>query len=173
MKSITRKCKYCLERYTPKYITTEPCWKYECRLKHLEANTAKINKANKAKAKDDIKSYAQRLGEAKKVFQKWIRMRDKDLSCQACLKPIKGIAHGCHVFKAELFSGVIFDERNCFIGCVKCNLYLNGNEVQYLESLKKRFGEKWVEQLRQDAHNTRGKKWSNEELEIIKKKYKV
>jgi hypothetical protein len=77
MKTTTRKCKYCLERYTPKYSTTEPCPKYECRLKHLEANTAKINRANKAIARNEIKSYAQRLGETKKVFQRSIRLRDK------------------------------------------------------------------------------------------------
>jgi len=172
MKTPRRKCKYCKEYYEPKHTTTEPCPKYECRIKHLEANTSKINRANKSVAKEKIKSYSQRLGEAKRVFQKWIRMRDKDLPCQACLKPIRGIAHGCHVFKAELFSGVIFDERNCFIGCVKCNLYLNGNEVQYLENLKHRFGEEWVEQLRKDAHETRKKKYSNDELEAIKIKYK-
>ena len=117
MKEIKRKCKYCLERYTPKYSTTEPCPKYECRLKHLEVNTAKINRANKAIARNEIKSYAQRLGEAKKVFQKWIRLRDKDKPCISCGTISSSVWDGGHFKKAELYSGVIFHEHNVNIQC--------------------------------------------------------
>ena len=172
MKTTTRKCKYCLERYTPKYSTTEPCPKYECRLKHLEANTAKINRANKAIARNEIKSYAQRLGEAKKVFQKWIRLRDKDKPCISCGTISSTVWDGGHFKKAELYSGVIFHEHNVNIQCGKCNRFLGGNELNYRTGLIAKIGEKAVLNLEHLAEMSRMKKYTNEELEEIKLKYK-
>ena len=172
MKSTTRKCKYCLERYTPKYSTTEPCPKYECRLQHLSANVAKINRANKATAKDSIKSYAQRLGEAKKVFQKWIRLRDKDKPCISCGSISSTVWDGGHFKKAELYSGVIFNEYNVNIQCGKCNRFLGGNELNYRTGLIAKIGEQAVLNLEHLAEMSRMKKYTNEELEEIKLKYK-
>lgn len=172
MKQTTRKCKYCLERYTPKYSTTEPCPKYECRLKHLEANTAKINRANKAIARNEIKSYAQRLGEAKKVFQKWIRIRDKDKPCISCGTISSSVWDGGHFKKAELYSGVIFNEYNVNIQCGKCNRFLGGNELNYRTGLIAKIGEQAVLNLEHLAEMSRIKKYTNEELEQIKLKYK-
>lgn len=172
MKQTTRKCKYCLERYTPKYSTTEPCPKYECRLKHLEANTAKINRANKAIAQNEIKSYAQRLGEAKKVFQKWIRIRDKDKPCISCGTISSSVWDGGHFKKAELYSGVIFNEYNVNIQCGKCNRFLGGNELNYRTGLIAKIGEQAVLNLEHLAEMSRIKKYTNEELEQIKLKYK-
>ena len=172
MKQTTRKCKYCLERYTPKYSTTEPCPKYECRLKHLEANTAKINRANKAIARNEIKSYAQRLGEAKKVFQKWIRLRDKDKPCISCGTISSSVWDGGHFKKAELYSGVIFNEYNVNIQCGKCNRFLGGNELNYRTGLIAKIGEQAVLNLEHLAEMSRIKKYTNEELEQIKLKYK-
>jgi hypothetical protein len=172
MKSTTRKCKYCLERYTPKYSTTEPCPKYECRLQHLEANVAKINRANKATARDSIKSYAQRLGEAKKVFQKWIRLRDKDKPCISCGSISSTVWDGGHFKKAELYSGVIFNEYNVNIQCGKCNRFLGGNELNYRTGLIAKIGEQAVLNLEHLAEMSRMKKYTNEELEEIKIKYK-
>jgi hypothetical protein len=172
MKLTTRKCKYCLERYTPKYSTTEPCPKYECRLQHLEANVAKINRANKATARDSIKSYAQRLGEAKKVFQKWIRLRDKDKPCISCGSISSTVWDGGHFKKAELYSGVIFNEYNVNIQCGKCNRFLGGNELNYRTGLIAKIGEQAVLNLEHLAEMSRMKKYTNEELEEIKIKYK-
>jgi len=172
LKSKQRKCKYCGEKYTPKYLSTEPCVKYECRIKHLEANTAKINKANKAKARDDIKSYAQRLGEAKKVFQKWIRMRDKDKPCISCGSVSSTVWDGGHYKKAEIYSGVIFHENNVHLQCGKCNRFLGGNELNYRDGLIAKIGEQAVIELEKLADTTRMKRYTNEEFEQIKLKYK-
>ena len=173
MKPKTRKCKYCLERYTPRHSSLEPCVKYECRLKHLDANTAKINRANKATAKEKIKSYSQRLGEAKKVFQKWVRVRDKGLPCISCNAKVSSVWDGGHYKKAELYSGVIFNEFNTNIQCGKCNRYLGGNELNYRVGLIAKIGEQAVIELEQLAEATRTKKYTSQELEDIKTKYKT
>jgi hypothetical protein len=150
----------------------EPCPRYECRIKHLQANTAKINRANKAIAKEKMKSYSQRLGEAKKVFQKWVRVRDKDLPCISCGAKVSSVWDGGHYKKAELYSGVIFNELNTNLQCGKCNRYLGGNELNYRVGLIAKIGEGAVKELEQLAETTRTKKYSNEELEAIKLKYK-
>ena len=167
-----RKCRYCGEKYTPKHSSLEPCPKYECRLKHLEANKTKINRANKQVAKDKIKSYSQRLGEAKKVFQKWVRMRDKGNGCISCGTKKASVWDGGHFKKAELYSGVIFHEFNTNLQCGKCNRYLGGNELNYRVGLIARIGEQAVKELEKLAEQTRTRKYSNEELEEIKRKYK-
>ena len=161
-----------MERYTPKYSTTEPCPKYECRLQHLKANVSKINRANKATARDSIKSYAQRLGEAKKVFQKWIRIRDKDKPCISCGSISSTVWDGGHFKKAELYSGVIFHEYNVNIQCGKCNRFLGGNELNYRTGLIAKIGEEAVLNLEHLAEMSRMKKYTNDELEEIKLKYK-
>ena len=173
MKPKTRKCKYCSERYTPKHSSLEPCPKYECRLKHLETNTPKINRANKATAKEKMKSYSQRLGEAKKVFQKWVRVRDKGLPCISCNAKVSSVWDGSHFKKAELYSGVIFHENNVNKSCGKCNRYLGGNELNYRVGLIAKIGEQAVIELEQLAETTRTKKYTNQELEAIKTKYKT
>lgn len=172
MKIKKKKCKFCKYWYEPKYSTTEPCPKYECRLKHLEANTAKINRANKAMARNEIKSYAQRLGDAKKIFQKWIRLRDKDKPCISCGTISSSVWDGGHFKKAELYSGVIFHEHNVNIQCGKCNRFLGGNELNYRTGLIAKIGEEAVLNLEHLAEMSRMKKYTNEELEEIKLKYK-
>lgn len=168
-----RKCRYCGEKYTPKHSSLEPCQKYECRLKHLEANKTKINRANKQVAKDKIKSYSQRLGEAKKVFQKWVRNRDKDLPCMACGTKTANEWHGSHLKKAEVYSGVIFHEHNVWKCCKKCNVFLGGNELNFRANLVNYIGEQAVKELEELAEQTRTRKYSNEELDQIKRKYKT
>jgi len=173
MKTPRRKCKYCKEYYEPKHTTTEPCWKYECRIKHLAANTSKINRANKSAAKEKMKSYSQRLDEAKRVFQKWVRVRDKDRPCMACGTTTSNEWHGSHLKKAEIYSGVIFHEHNVWKCCKKCNVFLGGNELNFRANLVIHIGEQAVKDLEELAKATRTKKYSNEELEAIKVKYKI
>ena len=169
-----RKCKYCGNKYEPKYTSTEPCPNYECRLKHLEANKAKIKLASTKRAKERMKSYSQRLGEAKKVFQKWVRFRDKDLPCISCgAKECEEWAGG-HYFKAETYTWLIFDERNCHKQCnAYCNKYRDGSQAEYRIGLVKRYGEEYVKGLEELAQVKQQKRYSNEELEHIKTKYKL
>jgi hypothetical protein len=174
MKPKTRKCKYCSERYTPKHSSLEPCWKYECRLKHLEANTAKINRANKATAKEKIKSYSQRLQEAKKVFQKWVRVRDKGLPCISCGTVKCNEWAGGHYFKAETYTHLIFDERNCHKQCnAYCNKHRDGAQAEYRIGLVNRYGEAYVKGLEDLAMLKQQRKYTNQEIEDIKTKYKT
>jgi hypothetical protein len=79
---------------------------------------------------------------------------------------------GGHYLKAEIYSGVIFDERNVNKQCSYCNQYLDGNTAAYRQGLIKKIGLDEVIALEELANETRTKKWTIEELQLIKNKYK-
>jgi hypothetical protein len=138
---------------------------------HAKKEKKKIENAFKSDLRAKLKTLGQFEAEAKKVFQKWIRLRDEGKECISCgaTNP-KGFDAG-HFKKAEIYSGVIFDERNVNRQCTKCNRFLGGNELMYREGLIKRYGIYFVKELEMDANKTRNKKYTREELIEIKQYY--
>lgn len=175
------KCKHCNVKFKQRWIGDKFCLTSdEC----IDAATlfTKTEKERLFKAKcvtdrreykEKNKSYAAKVLEARKVFQAWIRNRDKDLSCICCNITKTPIWDGGHYLKAELFSGLIFDERNVHKQSRHCNSFKGGNELNYRDGLIKRYGKEFVEQLESEKDSKRVYKWSDEELENIKQKYKL
>jgi hypothetical protein len=143
--------------------------------KHALRASRKIKREQTIKEKEykeKNKSIAQLKNEARKVFQQWIRMRDADKKCICCDENSETWDAG-HYYKAELYTGIIFDEMNVNKQRVYCNQWLGGNEGEYRKGLIKRYGSKAVEDLDERAIATRGKEWTREELNEIKEKYKL
>ena len=139
----------------------------------LNASRKVKNELTKEKTewKNKNKSIAKLKQEARKVFQQWIRMRDANELCICCGKESNAWDAG-HYYKAELYSGVIFHEMNVNKQAVYCNQYLHGNEGEYRKGLIKKYGIEKVEELDKLALETKGYKWTREELENIKIIYK-
>ncbi len=179
MRTQLPKCKLCLKEFRQYNTLQTKC--VECVLKMLKdgeikpkkVNFKKVEKAIKKEQKEKLESYASRLKKAKVVFQKWCRLRDVKESCISCGTTYTDRWDGGHYLKAELYSGVIFDERNCSRQCVSCNKYKDGNVAAYRQHLVLKIGLKEVENLEQLANETRTKKWTDDELELIKTKYKL
>lgn len=133
--------------------------------------TEKQNKKKLKQKKQKLKSIQQLIKEARIPFQKWIRKRDEDKSCVSCGTQKTTIWDAGHYYKAELYSGLIFDEDNVHKQCRKCNSYLGGNEREYKKGLEKRYGKDFVLKLEQKAVNLRSRKYTREELINIKRKY--
>lgn len=141
----------------------------------------KINlkiKSDKEKAfKSDLRQKLKTIGEykqeARKVFQKWIRMRDNDKPCISCNTITAEMFDAGHFYKAELYSGLIFNENNCHKQCRKCNRFLNGNELNYRKGLINRYGIDFVNQLDIIADENRVKKYTKEELIAKKLQYEI
>ncbi len=129
--------------------------------------------ANKIKKETrfELKTYPQRVNEARAVFQRWIRNRDKDECCISCLTPFADEWHGGHYKKAEKYSQLIFNEDNVNKQCKQCNYFLGGNEANYRQNLIKKIGESAVLEL-DSATPDKMHKYSNEELKNIIKEYK-
>lgn len=142
---------------------------YKRKKKQLEKAAKDQRKKDRA-TREKLKTVGQYEIDAKKVFQKWIRMRDKDLPCISCGKNAESYDGG-HYFKSELYSGLIFHEDNCNKQCVYCNQHLHGNESNYRIGLVKKIGEERVRWLEDNKDRLRTFPYSKNELIEIKKKY--
>lgn len=138
--------------------------------KKVSAVRKKEESKDKRERRFELLSYPKRVQEARRVFQKWIRERDKDLPCVSCGNPFAEDYHAGHFKKAEVYSQLIFHRHNCHKQCVRCNVFLGGNEANYRVELIKRIGEEAVNELEQSIPN-KVYRYSNEELKEIIKKY--
>jgi hypothetical protein len=141
----------------------------------------KINlkvKSDTAKAfKSDLRAKLKTLGEyksdARKSFQKWIRLRDSDKPCVSCGSTQADTFDGGHFYKAEVYSGLIFNENNCHKQCRKCNRFMNGNELNFRKGLIERYGLDYVTNLDNICDINRVKKYTKEELIAKKMQYDI
>ena len=151
----SKKCKICSEKFDVLRFNQQTC-DYKCAIKLAKQKQVEKEqkewKAKKAVLRNDLKTLSQFEADAKKSFQKWVRLRDDRQPCISCGVKETDLFDGGHYFKAELFSGLIFDERNCHKQCRKCNRFLNGNELQYRQGLISRYGEEFVHQLELESN---------------------
>jgi len=165
------RCKNCKEKFTAKKFLQKYCMeKDECIKVFLSEIKATKWKADKAVLKDKLKTLGQYEGEAKIAFQRWIRFRDLGKPCISCGKVTNEMDAG-HFKKAEIYSGVIFNENNCHSQCRKCNRFQNGNELNYRLGLIKRYGLDFANDIEQLANDTRQFKFTKDQLIAKKMQY--
>lgn len=110
------------------------------------------------------------LKKAQKVFNAWIRNRDKGKGCISCGAQV--IEAG-HYLNAGHYSALRFNEINVNGQCTQCNCFKHGNLIHYRQGLVKRIGEAKVIQLENSVAIRSVKKFSRFELEEIIKMYKI
>ena len=109
------------------------------------------------------------LKKAESVFNAYVRRRDFGLQCISCQN--EGNQAG-HYFPVR-YSGVRFSEINVNLQDAYCNCYAYGNQAMYRIGLVKKYGEKAVQELEEEAVRTKHKKWTRQELDLIINKYKL
>lgn len=97
-----------------------------------------------------------------KVFNSYIRERDRPLGCISCGGRVD---HAGHYMNAGQHSALMFSELNVNGQCISCNCYKHGNLIRYRQGLVNRIGETAVKELEQTASLV--KKWSRSEYEEI------
>jgi hypothetical protein len=109
------------------------------------------------------------LEKTQKVFNAYIRERDKELGCISCGAEVEQAGHyhsqGHH-------SALRFNPINTNGQCRRCNMFLHGNLIKYRQGLVDRYGEMVVLDLEDSANKNRLKKWSRDELEQLISQYK-
>lgn len=172
-----RTCKICKQKFTPDTNMFLPptCSSYECRteyaMKHLSKSAIdKKKQANKLKKEFNENDRKYLIEIAQKTCNTYIRMRDKDEPCISCQKIIgdNEISHASH-FRPATNSRLRFDERNVHKSCVKCNVFLSSNAIEYKKALVIKLGADVVEELECTNEPYR---YSIEELKDIIKSYK-
>ena len=146
-------CKVCKSKFKPTYSTVQMVCSSKCAIeysKNKQKAERSKDKSKLEKARKDLneaKSYQRVLQDARKYFQQYIRLRDKDKPCCACGTTTTRLWDASHYLKAEVYSGLIFNEDNVHKCCRKCNRYLGGNDIEYRIGLVNRYGEDFVKDL--------------------------
>ena len=143
------------------------------KMEKAKKQVAKVEREADDKIREKLKTLGKFESEAKTEFQKYIRKRDAELPCISCGTMTTDLWDGGHFKKAELYSGVIFDEMNCHKQCRKCNRFLGGNELNFREGLVVRYGEAYVLEIEQRAAQLRVYKYNKDQLKEIREKYRL
>ena len=163
------RCKNCKEKFEPKTFLQKYCLKEECLRVFVADVKEKTWQKTKAKAKLDLMTLSDYLKLTQQVFNKYIRIRDKDELCISCQKPPKKQNAG-HYFSSGGHSNVRFDEDNVHLQCEHCNTFLSGNLLNYQIGIEQRIGAEKLIELQGRAHLE--KRWGVDELKELIKKYK-
>ncbi len=123
-----------------------------------------INLKSKAKK---VMTIPKMIAKAQKVFNAWIRERDRDKGCISCGAMV---TEAGHYRSAGHYTSLRFNEVNTNGQCTRCNCFMHGNLINYRSGLVKRIGEEKVLML---ENVPAYKKWSRFELEAIINEYKL
>lgn len=105
-----------------------------------------------------------------RVFNAWIRNRDKIDPCISCGVHREDNDAG-HFINVGVCQFLRFDEENVNKQCRSCNKWKGGNKIEYRIALCKKIGKKAVEYLEDHRHDK--KSWTRDELNELYIKYKV
>lgn len=165
-----KKCKICKERFTPKRPLQQVCSAL-CGAKYASNQKQKAWKKEKKERKEKLKTRSEHLNELQRVFNKWIRERDKDEPCISCGTQAKVQYDAGHYRSVGAHPELRFNENNVWKQCRKCNGYWGGNLIEYRKNLIKKIGVEAVEEL--ERNDREPLKLSVDEIKKLKKKYKT
>ena len=173
MKSSNPRCRNpeCKERFNKTDFANPYCKKSECQQIHKDIlidkqtkqalkNLKKIRTVEKQERKDSIKTKSDYEKDLERVFNEFIRLRDKDAPCISCDAP-KGTYRltAGHYFPQGSNKNIRFDEFNVHSQCwFNCNKNQHGNLSEYLPRLIDKIGQdefdKLLERRKTPAHFT-------------------
>ena len=163
-------CRHCFIDWMENFDEGQEYYKSRF-IPRIKKQVEKNRKKDQQRQREKLKSIRRLINEARTPFQRWIRFRDANDPCISCGTTDSSIWDAGHYLKAELYTGLIFDEVNVNKQCRKCNSFLGGNESGYRQGLVKKYGEDMVRHLEESADSLRVYKYTREELKAIKKEY--
>lgn len=173
-------CKYCRKKFPLEELIIVPAGKFCGRghmIEYAMANPTRLAKKGRQiqrsetkKAKDKLKSRSDWMKEVQTVFNRFIRLRDKDEPCICCGRPATDEIqwHAGHFLTTGARPEHRFNENNCFKQTSYCNNYLSGNVAEYRKRLIEKIGLATVEAMESD-HDP--KKYTIEDLKELKRYY--
>lgn len=171
------KCKECGNYYT-KFQSTQQVCSVKCAIALSKRKAeAKRKQADKAERKEhrkrleNLKSRSDWLKELQKYFNKFIRLRDKNLPCISCGRFHQGQWHAGHYKTVGGNPELRFNEDNVHRQCSVCNNHKSGNIVNYRINLIERIGLERVKFLERKDHPPL--KLTTEEIKDLIKVYKA
>jgi hypothetical protein len=125
-----RKCVSCKDKFTPQNNTQVVC-SIACSIKFMKSKKANDWQKEKKVLKEKLMTKSDYLNICQKVFNTYIRTRDKDKNCISCNKKLVGKYDAGHFFSVGAYPNLRFNENNVFGQCVHCNRDKHGNVKEY------------------------------------------
>jgi hypothetical protein len=164
-----KKCRHCGSKFTP-YRSTQVVCSPLCAIEYGKKVENKKWKKRKAKAKEELKTHKDYLQDLQKVFNTYIRERDRGKPCISCGTPLNGKFDAGHFYSVGSHPNLRFNENNVHGQCVYCNQHKHGNLIEYNERLPQRIGLGRYAFLKARKNDTL--KLSIPELKVLIIKYK-
>jgi len=151
-----KKCKVCKIQYPPRTSLQKVC-SPTCALELNRQNKMKEFDAETRRRKQAIKTRSEWMKDAQKVFNEYIRERDKKKRCISCGTNSAGQWDAGHYRSVGSSPELRFNTYNCHKQCSVCNDHLSGNIVNYRPRLLKKIGQErleWLEGPHEAKHYT-------------------
>ena len=166
-----RTCKFCKTKFEPIYSSVQMTCSISCSIDLTNLNSSKSWKKEKKKRKDALKTNSDYVRELQVVFNKYIRLRDKDQPCISSGRPLNTKYDAGHYFSTGSYPELRFHEDNVHGQSVHDNRDKHGNLIDYREGLIKRIGLERVNKLYELKNIP--KKYTIEELKGLKVLYNL
>lgn len=164
------RCKNCKQKFDQVRFNQKFCLDPECVKVWVAQAKDKEWKKTKKKMQADIETVQELMKAAQVVFNKFIRIRDKDKPCISCGSKLENKFDAGHYFSSGGHKAVTFDEDNVHGQCVACNQWKHGNLIQYQIGIEQRIGGERLMQLHEKAHQS--VKYTRDELRNLIATYK-
>lgn len=140
----TKKCKICKEPFNQVQFAQVVCG-YKCAIIHSknlkQQKEQKEWNQQKAVIKENIKSLSDYAKELQKEINTIVRLIDKGTQCISTLKPLNKKFDAGHFYSVGSNPALRFNLDNIHAQSVYANQYLSGDQMNYLNGLKKVYGE--------------------------------
>ena len=149
----SKPCKCCKALFTPVRPLARACSPLCAMDLVRQANAKKaklLESANRKETKaklEKLKTRSEWLADCQKLFNAWIKIRDRDLPCVSCGITTAQIWHAGHFKSVGASPANRFNPLNVAKQCPQCNLFKSGNLLNYRIELVKRIGLDQVEKL--------------------------
>jgi len=136
-----KRCKICKQPFTPTYSSLQAtCVKPQCLIEWGRMVERKKAKREIRQMRENIKSVSQYRRELQKVFNEFIRLRDRNEPCISCGKKLPVKYDAGHFYSVGSYPNLRFNEDNVHGQCVECNQHRHGNLLEYAPRLTERIG---------------------------------
>lgn len=136
-----KRCKVCKQPFTPTYSSLQAtCVKPKCLIEWGRMAERKKAKREIRQMRENIKSVSQYRRELQKIFNEFIRLRDRHQPCISCGKTLPAKYDAGHFYSVGSYPNLRFNEDNVHGQCVECNQHRHGNLLEYAPRLTERIG---------------------------------
>lgn len=163
-------CKQCKNKYIPENEFSIVC-SGECALAYIRSNNLKTMRKRLATEKDAMKTKADYIRELQTEFNKLIRIIDQDLPCIArgYLATDKANTWDAgHCYSIGSVPALRFWAHNVHKQHKQSNRYKAGDPLLFVDGLISRYGQKYVDDLRDAKARFQHMNWSITQLRDAK-----